>query len=66
MHCVRAGQFMTGPPHTTDDCKLGGWGARLSVSVCSNYQQALSAAVNAVLAYTFRKSIMEKRKRERE
>jgi len=39
--------------------------------VCDNNQQAsntrphaLSAAVNAVLTWSFRKSIMEKRKRE--
>jgi len=33
VHCVRAGQFMTGPPHTTVDCrpKLRGWVAMLRV-----------------------------------
>jgi len=31
VHCVRTGQFTTGPRHTRDDCKLGGWGATLSV-----------------------------------
>jgi len=28
---VRAGQFKTAPRYTRDDCKLGGWGATLSV-----------------------------------
>ena len=31
VHCVHAGQFKTASRHTTDDCKLGGWGAALSV-----------------------------------
>ena len=31
VHCVHAGQFTTGPRHIRDDCKLGGWGATLSV-----------------------------------
>jgi len=31
MHCVHAGQFTTGSRDTTDDYKLGAWGARLSV-----------------------------------
>ena len=40
VHCVRAGQFTTGPPHTMDDCKLGETG--LACSVCDNYQQAIN------------------------
>ena len=31
VHCVRAGQFTTGPRHTREDCTLGGAGATLSV-----------------------------------
>ena len=55
MHCVRAGQFTTAPPHTMNDCKLGRWGARLSIqrviiinTRATPLRSALSAAVNAV------------------
>ena len=44
VHYVRVGQFKTAPRHTRDDCKLGGWGAMLSMlsCVCDNYQQAIN------------------------
>jgi len=43
VHCVSAGQFTTVPPHTMEDCKLGGWGARLKASsVCDNSQRAIN------------------------
>jgi len=57
VHCVRAGQFTTAPPHTMNDCKLGRWGARLSVQrvmiinkllTHGPLRSALSAAVYAV------------------
>ena len=47
MHCVRGGQFTTGPRHTSYDDKMGGAEATLSVlrlvcCVCDNYQQAIN------------------------